>query len=365
MTNAGSTLYHPVSLNREYLAGKMLERYKEKHTKIWSDFGLEQRAFVREAYLTTIQSLEESLATGTPAFLIDHAHWVQSRFSARNFPPGFATSFFEIFKIILSRELPEDYRKNAGAFTRKAVSALKSTPAGSGTSPDGGTTLPPKARSFLRFLLAGDPARGNGVIEKALAGGTPIRGIYTGIFQPVLHETGKLWQQDEMTIAQEHFVTSVIRQIMERMHDRRAATGRTARREKTVVAACVGEELHEIGIRMVAEFFEMDGWNVYYIGANAPAKSILAAVTDRKADVVALSITMPSRLAGLRYLIRSLRADEATAQVKIIVGGFPFTVMPDLGKRVGADAVAKDAEDAVAIANRITKGSRKKAGSGP
>jgi methanogenic corrinoid protein MtbC1 len=361
MRNAGFTHYHPVSLNREYLTGKMLERYKEKHTKIWSDFGLEQRAFVREAYLATIQGLEESLATGKPAFLIDHAGWEQSRFAARNFPPGFAVSFFEIFKTILSRELPEDYRKNAGAFAGKAVSALKSTTAGSGAYPDAGTTLSPKARSFLKFLLAGDPARGRGVIEKAYAGGTPIRGIYTGIFLPVLHETGRLWQQDEVTIAQEHFVTSAIRHIMEQMHDRRAATGGKARREKTVVAACVGEELHEIGIRMVADFFEMDGWDVYYIGANAPAKSIIAAVTDQKADVVALSITMPSRLAGLRYLIRSLRADEATEYVKVIVGGFPFSIMPDLGKQIGADAVAKDAEDAVAIANRITKGRQKQA----
>jgi methanogenic corrinoid protein MtbC1 len=142
------------------------------------------------------------------------------------------------------------------------------------------------------------------------------------------------------------------------MHDRIADQGRKAPRGKTVVAACVGEELHDTGIRMVADLFEMDGWQVYYTGANTPVRSILDAVKDQKADAVALSITMPSRLPDLQYLIRSLRADAATANVRIIVGGYPFGIIPDLWKQIGADACASGAEDAVASANRLTAGVR-------
>lgn len=358
MTTTGTALYNPVSLNREYLAGKLLEKYAEKHPKIWRNLSLHHRVQVREEFLATIRSLEESLATGSPAFLINHACWVQSRFAAGHFPPKFSDSFFGIFKDVLLRELPQDYRKKAGVFAGKAISLLKSTSAGTGASPDVKTTISPVARSFLKYLLAGEQARGRAVIDKALAAGTPVRDIYTGIFQPVLWETGRLWQEDGATIAQEHYVTSVIRQMMDQQHDRIAATGRTSRRKKTVVAACAGEELHEIGIRMVADFFEMDGWNLYYIGANTPAKSILDTVKEQKADVVALSITMPSRLPELRYLVRSLRADKDTAKVKIIVGGFPFGIIPDLWKQVGADAVAAGAEDAVVAANRLTAGTR-------
>jgi len=353
MTAAGSALYQPVSLNREYLAGKMLERYTEKHAKTWNEFSLERRARIRDEFLAAIQNLEESLATESPAFLVNHAWWLQSRFTAGNFPPGFTISFFEVFKTILSRELPGDYRKNAGMFARNAVSILKSTSEGTGAHPDSETNLSPKARSFLKSVLAGDSDRCRAVIDKALAGGTTVREIYIEIFQPVLHEMGRLWQQNEVTIAQEHYVTALIRQIMEQMHNQIAPTGRTARQKKTVVAACVGEELHEIGIRMVADFFEMDGWDVYYTGSNTPAKSILVAVKEQKADVVALSITMPSRLTELQYLVRSLRGDKDTAQVKIIVGGFPFGLVPDLWKKVGADAVAGGAQDAVAAASLL------------
>ena len=42
MTAAGSAHYHPISLNREYLAGKMLEEYARKHAKAWNLFSMEQ-----------------------------------------------------------------------------------------------------------------------------------------------------------------------------------------------------------------------------------------------------------------------------------------------------------------------------------
>jgi MerR family transcriptional regulator, light-induced transcriptional regulator len=356
MKNTKTPLYHPVSLNRDYLAGKMLEKFAAVHPKPWRDFSMERRVQVREAFLSAIQSLEESLAAGSPAFLLDHAGWAQARFAALRFPPDFTVAFFRIFKEVLLVELPQDYRKAAGTFAGKAVSALRSTAGGKGPSPETRFDLSPAARSLLKALLAGDRGRGMAVIDKALAADTPVREIYTGIFQPVLWETGRLWQQDRATIAQEHYVSSEIRLMMDQLHDRIAAAGGTNRRQKKVVASCAGEELHEIGIRMVADFFEMDGWDVYCTGANIPAKSIISAVKDQQPMVLTLSITMPSRLPDLHYLIRSLRADKDTAQVKIIVGGFPFSILPDLWKKVGADAVAFEAEDTVATANRLTEG---------
>lgn len=354
MTDTGPTLYHPVHFNREFFAGRMLEKFQENYPKIWSDLSLEQRGMVREEFISSISNLEESLATGSPAFLIDHARWVQSRFIAESFTREFAVVFFTIFKEIVSDGLPEDYRKEAEAFAKKTVTSLKSAPDDGNTIPDSGTILSPKAQAFLTFILAGEVAKARAVIDRELADGTPFREIYSGIFRSVLLETGRLWQQKKVTIAQEHFVTDVIRRIMEQLHNQITGTGRMTRKKKTVVAACVGEELHDVGLRMVADFFELDGWNVYYIGANTPAKSILAAVRDQEADLLTLSITMPAHLSEIRYLIRSLRSDEVTAQVKVIVGGKPFATLPDLWRKVGADAVAASAEGAVTAANRLT-----------
>ena len=65
--------------------------------------------------------------------------------------------------------------------------------------------------------------------------------------------------------------------------------------------------------------------------------------------MIALSTTMPRYLPDVEYLIRSLRADPATAGTKIIVGGYPFRIVPDLWKQIGADAFAGTADEAVKL----------------
>ncbi len=210
------------------------------------------------------------------------------------------------------------------------------------------------AQSCLEALIAGDREKAWAGIAQAVTSGVPVRDIYLQVFQPVLRETGRLWQIGDAGIAQEHFVTASILLFISRLHDQiHSAAGKTARRGKTLVAGCVSDELHDVGIRIVADFFEMDGWDTFYIGGNIPPQSLLEAVRNRDTDVIALSSTMAFHLPVVHYLVRSLRADPKTTNVKIIVGGYPFNIVPDLWQQVGADAYAANAEDAVAAAHRL------------
>ena len=65
------------------------------------------------------------------------------------------------------------------------------------------------------------------------------------------------------------------------------------------MAACIADELHEIGIRMVADFFEMDGWDTYYIGSDVSSTAILQVVEKHEAKVLALSVTFSRIVAAV------------------------------------------------------------------
>ena len=104
---------------------------------------------------------------------------------------------------------------------------------------------------------------------------------------------------------------------------------------------------------MVADFFEMEGWDTYYLGANLPADTILEAVEERQADVLGLSITMTFHVHLLTELIDQLRRSRAGARVKILVGGYPFNASPELWLGVGADGCAHNAQESVAVAKRL------------
>jgi len=179
--------------------------------------------------------------------------------------------------------------------------------------------------------------------------GIPVRDLYLHVFMPVLRETGRLWQTRKISVAQEHYVTGATQMFIALLYPAMLSVSRRGkRRGKTVVAACVSGELHEVGIRMVADFFEMDGWDTDFIGANTPSQSFVATVKDQRADLVAISSTMSFHLLMVHELVMALRSDPETSKTRIVVGGYPFNIMPDLWKRVGADAYAGSADEAVA-----------------
>jgi MerR family transcriptional regulator, light-induced transcriptional regulator len=153
--------------------------------------------------------------------------------------------------------------------------------------------------------------------------------------------------------AQEHYCTAATQLIMSQLYPRIFSGERNG---QTLVATCVSGDLHEIGVRMVSDFFEMEGWDTYYVGANAPTESVVRTIADRRADVLAISATITSHVRTLKQLIATVRADAACNGVKVLVGGYPFNLAPELWREVGADASAPDAAMAVEMAARLAAG---------
>ena len=119
-----------------------------------------------------------------------------------------------------------------------------------------------------------------------------------------------------------------------------------------MVAANVGKELHELGIRMVADFFELEGWDTYYLGANAPASTIVQAIEDINADLVGLSIAIPHHITTLRETILSIR-EKLNGNVKILIGGYALNEIGAKWKDFYADGFAPNAQDAIKLANSL------------
>jgi methylmalonyl-CoA mutase cobalamin-binding domain/chain len=173
--------------------------------------------------------------------------------------------------------------------------------------------------------------------------------VYLNVFQPVQYEIGRLWQLNQISVAQEHYATAVTQLVMSQLYPRIFSTERSGR---TLVATCVGDELHEIGVRMVADFFEMAGWDTFYLGANTPAPSVVRSVIERQADVLAVSATITLHVSAVAELIASVRDSEAS-DVRVLVGGYPFNQVPDLWRQVGGDGYAADAEAAIDVAEAL------------
>ena len=85
---------------------------------------------------------------------------------------------------------------------------------------------------------------------------------------------------------------------------------------------------------MVADFFEMDGWHTRYLGANVPTLSVVQILVQSKATVLAISATITYHIHAVESLIAAVRSTPECCGIKILVGGYPFKVAPDLWRKV-------------------------------
>jgi methanogenic corrinoid protein MtbC1 len=201
-------------------------------------------------------------------------------------------------------------------------------------------------RAYFAAVRSGDRRRAFAVVDEARANGLDIVTLYLDVLQPSLREVGRLWQENEMTVADEHMATAITQMVMARVYAEIAESVTPGAR--TVVAACAETERHDVGLRMVCDLLEREGWDVSYLGATVPLDDLVGLVRARRPDAVILSASIAPHLPQLRTTIRSLREIEGEPSPFILVGGRPFLDEPELAHRLGADATAPDARGAVA-----------------
>ncbi len=202
-------------------------------------------------------------------------------------------------------------------------------------------------RVYLDALRKGDRRRALAVVDDARTSGLGLAVLYLDVFQPALREIGRLWQENEITVAEEHLATAITQLSMGRLYaDFCITAGRNGR---TLLGACAETEKHQVGLHMLCDLLELEGWDATYLGAAVPPDSLVAMVVRDRPDVLALSASIAPHLPQLRSVIETVRAVTGDAAPYILVGGRPFLEDPTLGHRVGADATAPDPDAAAAL----------------
>ncbi len=197
-------------------------------------------------------------------------------------------------------------------------------------------------QEYKEALLNTNKSKAWEVVNELIENEVKVEDIYIHIFARSQYEIGQLWQKNVISVAQEHFATAVTQSIMSNIYSKVVSYKPGA---NTLVAVGTSGELHEIGIRMVADFFEMKGWNSVFFGSNTPSESVIHFIERNGVDLLAIGATLAPHLVEMQRLIELTR--QTRPDLPIMVGGKAISGNIDLAKKLGADATAFSAKDAV------------------
>lgn len=201
---------------------------------------------------------------------------------------------------------------------------------------------------YLKALLNADIEAARRVVDDALAHRVNARTVYLHVLMPAQAALGELWTNGQISVADEHVATNITLSEMARL--RQMITPKPSLGKRAVITSVTGDS-HMVGGRAVADFLQLDGWQVDLLGENMPAEEIRCYLERRGCDVLGVSITLPEVLPEVKRTVALLRALPECP--RIIVGGPAAATLSDTAQDLGVDAIVRSAAEAVATARKL------------
>lgn len=171
-------------------------------------------------------------------------------------------------------------------------------------------------QQYFALLLAKNRKFSAEYILSRIRGGSSIETVYASILLPVLQRIRLLWKKNALSAADEHTAEDICRYVILRVVD--SVFGERRYPFKALVACMQGEE-NMLSAEVFANFLEIKGWAVAFIGHDAPDDDILHAIITNTPQVFVLSTSSISRLPAAKNLITKVRRE--LPQIKIVAEG--------------------------------------------
>ena len=191
------------------------------------------------------------------------------------------------------------------------------------------------------------------ILSKLQAKAIDVIDLYSKILTPLLNNMTCSEADRSICIWKEHVKTAITRTIVECSYpyvlEKRDALN--IKKKGVAVVLCPPDEYHDLGARMVADFFTISGYQSIFVGASLPYHDFYNAIQMIKPAVAAISVSNYYNLVAAKRMIEELR-DLVGNTLHIVVGGYAFHD-DKLSKMsaVGADFYTETFEDILHIAD--------------
>ena len=296
-----------------------------------------------------VNQLVLALELGEANPFIGYIAWLRDVLEHRQLPLSHAAEGLRLMRDWIEREIEHSNVGDATELLDHAVTLLEApaSPDRSGAELVPGQTSSALVKSrevYTEALLRGRRETAVEQMLRAMSGGATLVDVSVDLVQPSMYQVGALWQQNRISVAQEHLASAITQGALAAGFGEAEFAPPNGR---CAAFACVQDNHHAIGLRIVSDAFEVAGWDVSFLGSNTPTASIVSFVAENSPDVLGLSVGLAHHVITLRDVIGRVRAELGNAAPQIVIGGLPLNALRGSVLRLGADEFFSDAREAV------------------
>lgn len=128
-----------------------------------------------------------------------------------------------------------------------------------------------------------------------------LESVLTNVVFPYLRDLGERWRTREITVAQEHFASRVLRSRLV-SHGRGWDDGTGPR----AVLACAPQELHDLPLVCLGLALHEQGWRITLLGADTPIETVIATAEMLHPEMTVIAVTIGTSLEVERAALTKL-----------------------------------------------------------
>ena len=172
------------------------------------------------------------------------------------------------------------------------------------------------------------------------------------VVSPKMETIGEAFEEGKLFLPQLIVAGETMKKLLNALKGS-GQSGERAESANPVLFFTVQNDIHDIGKNIVGMIMKGAGFNVIDLGVDVPAERFVEAVSEKKADILALSALLSTTMPSMRDTIGIVAKSGIRNRIKILVGGAPIT--SKFADEIGANGYAEDAPGAVTEAKRVLK----------
>jgi MerR family transcriptional regulator, light-induced transcriptional regulator len=201
------------------------------------------------------------------------------------------------------------------------------------------TTLEDAAANLTASLDRLDEQAANTALDRLFSAYT-IETVLQDVLLPYLHRLGERWEVGEVSVAQEHFASNLLRGRLLGL-----AQGWGQGQGPGAILACVPGEQHELGLLAFGVALRRRGWRITYLGTDSPIGAVADIVPSLAPTVVVLLSMNPER-----FLDHAREIEKLANQVQVVIAGPGAT--PEVARHTQTHVLDQDPVSAAETIDR-------------
>ncbi|MFN7142003.1 MAG: B12-binding domain-containing protein, partial [Limisphaerales bacterium] len=207
MSAATLTIREEIESQRNHIADQVVARCFELKPELDQRYGPIGRKKCHEDTIYHLRYLSDAVSSDSPSLFVSYVGWAKVLLAGYKIPAGDLEFHLQLLRESLKTYLTEQNYILTGSVIQQALDALPDQPDELTSVLDPSEPHHFLAREYLARLLEGNRREASSMIMTAVQSGVSVKDIYVHVFQRAQHEIGRLWQSNQLSVAQEHFCT--------------------------------------------------------------------------------------------------------------------------------------------------------------